>query len=221
MARDVKFATPVQTSIDFTTLALVTREMQFVDAAEDPFINGLIDEVRDDINRMTGRRWQKETVTEKIQAPVATQLLLTVRPVLSITSVVLNGTTVVNTDYSIQSAGSGLIYNERGWGGDRIEGAVDSFSLTPNRIAVRGPIFDLTVIYVAGFDMHPEATPNFPKGLQNVANMAVRHLFMNRRNDPLVQEHRHAKVSDSYVDISYDTWLSQALRGFVEKAKLL
>lgn len=216
MSRIIKVETP-NTDNDFTTLVKVKTELQVTDPGEDAFLNELIDEVKNDMLRATGRIWVKDTVVEQAQAPLSTTLLLSRRPIISIASIVTGGSTMDDSDYEIQDAEAGFVYNENGWGGNNTE-SWRLMNMSAPRETTRGPVFNITVTYDGGYDMYTD-TPTFPLGLQRIANMAVRHLFMNRRTDPTVQEHHNDQVSDSYLGIGYEQWLQMELKPFIEVMK--
>jgi len=67
------------------------------------------------IERYTGRKFARETVTETMPAFGSRRMLLSRRPIVSITHVKLSGTTQSSTSYSIEDADAGILWRANGW----------------------------------------------------------------------------------------------------------
>lgn len=98
------------------------------------------------IERFCDRRFRRETVVEKVGFPGGQLLLLERTPLVSISSIVVDGAALPEDSYSIQSAEQGSVYRESGWPWSAaVQDAAGPYQLpgTERRLA--------TVTYVGGY----------------------------------------------------------------------
>lgn len=183
--------TPPATSA-LTTLEAVKLKMRKSETADDPFFAAAIVQQSAVIarycNRVFGRAtWQDEFRPQRgiggegVRAAV-NPLVLTRVPLVSVTSVVetIAGTAttlVAGTDYEID-AGSLLP-------GD--EGASRLFRLNDNGNPRTWPAAQITVVYVAGYALPEDASPNLPPELQLAADRLVVMEYHGAGRDPMLR----------------------------------
>lgn len=100
-----------------TELETVKRELGITDNTSDKFLWDLIHQATDFIVTYCGRQFARETVTETKQAlyPQQPWMVLTRTPIISISGVSFNGSTVSSTTYTIEDPDAGLVFRETGW----------------------------------------------------------------------------------------------------------
>jgi hypothetical protein len=101
-----------------TTLATVKAELGIADAVttHDARIERLINAASDAIERHCGRQLSRATVTDERVKGFGTQHLLLARtPIVSVTSVELDDSTVDADSYYIESAEAGMLFAPDGW----------------------------------------------------------------------------------------------------------
>lgn len=104
------------TSADgLTTKEVVKTELSISSTSDDGFIDTLIAQASDMIAKHCGRIFHRVTVTETLPGTGTPSLLLTHTPVVSITSVTHDGSTVSSTAYTIEDAECGLLWNDSLW----------------------------------------------------------------------------------------------------------
>lgn len=98
-----------------TTLARVKAELGITDALKDALLEGWINDASEAIERRCGRKFQRAEVLEKLRGTGTQSLLLSRTPVVSVTSVEVDGTMLEDDDYEIDDGGAGILNRESGW----------------------------------------------------------------------------------------------------------
>lgn len=142
--------------LPLVSLADLKTYLNITSTTNDEELRQFILEATDIAERLTGRRLARQAVTETFTAR-GTSILLNV-PVVSITSVVEDGTTLAATDYQLHG-GSGIITRV-------VNGIPSNWSMTATQ--------NITITYVAG-----EASPNPTAGL--LVKELARHLWRTQR----------------------------------------
>ena len=165
---------------DATNLALidiaVVRTVLGIDGAgEDDALKGYIGRASDVIARHCKRTFALETVEETFRPDRCLgELILARYPVVEITSIVENGSTLAETDYEINKA-SGCI----------------------TRLYSDRPCYWSTlktvVTYSAGFDLPADA----PESLQQAALQLVKSFYLGADRDPLIRSESVTPMSSA------------------------
>jgi hypothetical protein len=101
-----------------TTLATANDELSLTadSGAQDARVERYIKAASEQIARYLGRDLYKQTVTDERHKTAGGQkLILRVTPVASITSVVVDGSTIDSDGYQLEHADSGIVHNYYGW----------------------------------------------------------------------------------------------------------
>lgn len=100
-----------------TTLATVKAELGLTGSAEnDSVLERLINAASDAAERYCRRSFSRATVTdERVKGFARPRLMLARTPVVSVTSITINGSTVDSAGYYIESAEAGIVYRKAGW----------------------------------------------------------------------------------------------------------
>ena len=149
---------------DLTTPGLVALELG-LDAGDTSLlarIEPLIAEVSDEIARSCGLPFglARQTYTETLAGHGDANLILSQRPVISITSISLNGTAVDTDDYVIVSAIGGQV-------------AALSGGYHGSRWGYTSGHPSYTVVYVAGYTLPGNASETLPPAIRRVATELV------------------------------------------------
>lgn len=67
------------------------------------------------IERYCGRTFYKRELVERLQPSGMNRLVLTVKPIASITNVVDDGTVISSSEYTIEDAAAGFLWRDAGW----------------------------------------------------------------------------------------------------------
>jgi len=99
-----------------TTLEAVKEEMGLCldETAEDPKLQRIIQRASDAIVARLSRPLARHTITELLPYRETTRQWLTVTPIVSLTSVKLNGATIPSTDYQLDRR-QGSVFRSGGW----------------------------------------------------------------------------------------------------------
>jgi hypothetical protein len=176
--------TSAATSHDLTTYGLVALELGLSDGdtSLQHKIGPLIPEVSSSISRFCGREFARQTYTETVAGHGSDTLLLTHGPVVSITSVSLNGTAITGSDYALVG---NAIY--------RLSGGL----FGPTWAYTYGyPTY--TVVYVAGYILPGNSGETLPPALRRIATKAVAHEHLNAGRDGTITSEKMGDLSVTY-----------------------
>jgi hypothetical protein len=176
---------------EFTSLNVVKDEMNITGSSDDAVLVQLIQESRDFIVRYCGREFARETVVETFDSRGGFNLMMSRTPVISITQITDDGSTVSSTKYSIDDADAGLVFNDNGWRNTQMYGQwIEPFPLLEGKR-------DWSVTYVSGYVMpgSTEAARTLPFDLERASIDIVKTKFYQRQDDPTIQSEKTGDAS--------------------------
>lgn len=187
-----------------TKLCLVGDIMDEMDVTheDEPTLDKMVQQASDAIVKYCERAFAKQTYSETVPGFGDNQLLLSVFPVVSVTSVMCAGLAV--TDFVLQEPDSGMLYRESGW--LWTTKSIGQMSLQP---APNGEEFSYTVVYVAGYDLPSELLPTLPGPVERAAIITVKDWFANRSRNLSIMK---MKTTDVAVEYRNDVIPPTALR---------
>lgn len=176
-----------------TSLAAVKRELEITTIADDKLLWDQIQQASDFIVRFTGRDFARERVTEKLPAKGAVKLLLERVPIVTLHSVMFDGSTISSTSYEIDNADAGILFRKIGW---------TTTQLFTHHI-VEHPLGDgrrdWEFDYTAGY-LTPGSTAgpsNLPGDVERACIDLVKISHLRRSDDPGIQSQRTGDASES------------------------
>lgn len=180
-----------------TTLDRVKRDLNTTAIADDKLLDDLIQHASDYIVSYTGRKFAKETVVEKLPASGGAHMLLSRTPVVSITGVSHDGTTISSTSYVLEDEKAGLIFRETGWADTAIY--VSEITRRPSRFGRK----DWQFTYIGGYDL-PGSTSGqtLPGDLERACIELVKNWYLNRDKDQNLQVQRIGDTSETRFTFS-------------------
>jgi len=188
----------------FTTLADVKAALGITVTTFDVEIARLIESVSSLIENVTGKVWAADRVRERVAGHGDLYLMLDRRPILSVDSVTLDGSTIAPSAYLI-NAEAGALFNANGW---RYTGLYGGLAELP----MPGSGAPLYVVEYTGGHIMPGtmdgATPvasTLPKALQDIAIRGI-HLYLapklagdGETRDPTIKAERLGDASITYA----------------------
>lgn len=191
---------------DLTQLDTVKDELQLSTTAtsDDDFIEQLIDEASDFIATWTGRTFGKATYIETLDANGGLFLMLAKTPVVSISLVTDDGTTISSTTYEIDDADAGILFRETGWRSTQLSfHNIEAFPLHEGKR-------DWSVTYVAGWDTPGStATRTLPYDVERACIDIVKTNYLRRHEDTRI---RHQSVDETFEILVKESLTPSALR---------
>jgi len=181
---------------EFTTLNVVKNEMNITGSSVDALLVDGIRQSRDIITRFTGREFARETIQETMDSAGGLKLVVSRTPLISITQITDDGTTISSTLYSIDDSDAGIIFKETGWKNTQMAGQnVVQFPLHEGKR-------DWSVTYIAGYIMpgSTEGAVTLPYDLERASIDIIKTFYFQASNDPTFKSE---KVGDaSYTRFS-------------------
>jgi hypothetical protein len=135
------------------TLDYVKSRLGIVSTSSDEILEGFIDEASQIIVDYLDTDLVKQTYTETVAGTGGTKMVLSRSPIVSISSITLDGTAV--TDYSVMNARAGILYRESGW-----TLKAQSFSRLTYDPFVNYEEADWTIVYDAGYTLPAGVAPS-------------------------------------------------------------
>ena len=178
-----------------TTLTRVKSELGISSTTDDSLLLDNIKEATDIIESYTNRKFARVTLTETLPGSGRNELVLTRTPVVSVSAITDDGTTVSSTKYTIDNPDAGILYREDGWRDTRLWAHnVEDFPLNT------GGKREWSVTYVGGY-VTPGATNsterNLPYDIERAAIELVKVRYLRRKEDPLIQSQRTGDASET------------------------
>lgn len=196
-----------------TTRATVKTELGLTGTADDALIDSFIQQVSDAIATYCGRVFPRQTYQETVAGYGDPILMLSRTPIVSVSSVSLSGDVI--TDYTIEDAGAGFLYRERGW----IWTAGVGWQLT-DYVIPRSEAPKFTVTYIAGYYLPSAgANRNLPHDIEKAAIESVKAAYKARKRDPNVAEKKVGDLSIKWVAGSESGFLPVSALGRLEPWK--
>ncbi len=162
------------------------------DLTKDSLLESLVNAVSERIEKYCSRHFEKATYTEYHRGHERQRLLLNQYPIVSVTSVELNGSVLASTEYEIEDADAGILFRETGWPWKGYNvGLVGEPGVSTRNIKV---------VYVAGYVLPKDATADNPRTLPYDLEQAcisfVAHLYGGKEGAGKVSEQQGAVRTD-------------------------
>lgn len=166
---------------ELTLLATVKDELGLTgNNTYDTLLTSLIQAASAAIEDHCQRVFAKQTYTETVAGFGSTSLLLSMVPVLAVTSITgPNGELVDATSYVIEDPEAGIIWRNSGW----VWTAQEAQGIS--RLPVPGSEQrDYSVVYQAGYLLPDQVLPTLPANVERAAIQTVKAWFKRRNDDP-------------------------------------
>jgi hypothetical protein len=115
-------------------LADLKAILGITDGANDALLGNIIQRGSDAIVRFCNRVFAQRTVAETLPGPGGQLLKLKFAPIVTLTSITLDGETVDSDSYTLTEPEAGMVYREAGW-------------------SYTGHAYDYTAIYAHGYNL--------------------------------------------------------------------
>lgn len=183
-------------TIAFTMVATALDELGLSGSSYDTRLERYILQNSAAIERYCDRSFRKGSRVETLRGTNTPRLVLDATPLVSITSIAVDGTTIAAADYEIEDADAGIVFNEAGW--LRYDYAVPN-SIARDRIAGTAKA-DTVVTYVGGYVLPNDSTGtrNLPYEIEQACLMGVVAAFRQRGQDRNVGSKATGDASISY-----------------------
>ena len=189
--------TTAASATDLTELATVKIELDKSDADDDAVLVRDIAQASDFIRKYTGRKFERETITETLPGTGHVALYLSRTPIVTLTSVTVNNVLSPSDEYTLNDAEIGEIIRHD-----------DADTPSPRAWPVSGRLIsglsqyiqdgsfsnNISVVYVAGYLLPCEDDTTLPFDIERAAIEIVKYYFERRKGDPAV---RFEKIGDS------------------------
>lgn len=115
-------------STDLTLLATIKTELGITVATDDGFIGTLISAASDAIRSYCNRQFAREVLSEGVASYARSTVLVSIRPLVAIAQITIDGAVVDPTQYYIENDKIGRIQNPSGWPNTMMYGFPAGFS---------------------------------------------------------------------------------------------
>lgn len=198
------------TDTNLTQVATVKTELGTTGSSDDAFFAQLISEASDFIDSHTGRTLARQTYVETMGSNGGLKLMTSHTPLVSISSITDDGTSVSSTKYEIDSAEAGFIWKEDGWRSTQLSvHYIESFRLHEGKR-------DWSVTYAAGYVMPGEgestastASRTLPYDLERACIDIVKTSYLRRYEDSRI---KHQSVDETFEILTDEALSPSALR---------
>lgn len=182
--------------VALTTLANAKDELGLTDSSQDDRVERYILQASSACQGFTDRDFRKESTVERLQGSGTRRLVLSRTPVVSITSVVIDGETIDASEYEIEDAAAGVLYRESGW--PRIDAVVVG-SIARDAIAGTAKR-DVVVTYTGGYVLPNDSpgTRDLPQDVEAACILTVVSMYRGRGRDRAVASKGTGDASVSY-----------------------
>ena len=175
---------------NLTELETVKEELGITDNSKDVLLARYMAEASEQIVSITNREFARQTWKETIPGFGRANLLLALAPIVSITSVKIDDSTV--TDYVIKDAKAGILYRSIGWPWSAQRSIHLNLNPEPNS---EEPVIE--VQYSGGYLMPGDVSRNFPGDLESAAIEMVKIKYHSKDNNPTLANIRVGDYSES------------------------
>ena len=192
---------------DLTELSSIKNELDITNADDDVVLARFIEQASDFIRTYTGRKFERETITETLPGTGFIDLYLSRTPIVSITSVTLNNVLVASDEYTIDDEDVGKVIRHDD--GSPPSAKVWPLSSRPisglSQLPQAGSYANnISIVYVSGYLLPCETGTTLPKDIERAAMELVKLFFKRRKDDPSV---RYEKIGDSAQSIEVSNQL--------------
>jgi len=203
-----------------TTIAACEEALGIVAGSENTYLTRLIESASARIKSYCGRTFYREDdIVESVSGYGTTKLLVSRTPILDITSITYDGSTVNSADYKTLVAESGIIYNPAGWYWSTSQ--VQNIARDPFPGA-EDPLFEVT--YDGGWvtpnqvDLTSFVTRTLPFDIEQACIELVVLKYRGKGRDPNVTAERLLTGSQTYRD---GEDLPESIRSVLDSYKFL
>jgi Phage gp6-like head-tail connector protein len=149
-------------------LADLKALLGITDGANDALLGNIIQRGSDAIARFCNRVFAQRTIIETLPGPGGQLLKLKFSPIVTLTSITLDGETVDSSTYTLTEPEAGIVFREAGW-------------------AYTGHKYSYTATYVHGYNL-PDmtGTDTLPYDIQQAALELCKGMWLARQRDPAV-----------------------------------
>jgi hypothetical protein len=149
-------------------LADLKALLGITDSANDALLGNIIQRGSDAIARFCNRVFAQRTVIETLPGPGGQLLKLKFSPIITLTSIALDGETVDSDTYTLTEPDAGIVFCESCW-------------------AYTGHKYSYAATYTHGYNL-PEMTGNdtIPPDIQQAALELCKGMWLARQRDPTV-----------------------------------
>lgn len=190
--------TAAATSYDLTVKATVKTELGISGNGDDALIDVLISQASAVIRAACNREFARETVQETLKASGKSLLMMTRTPIISVTSIALDGVTVDSSDYSVDEPGAGLIFSSCGW-----QETAKKLSGIGQLPVGNSRAYLYTVIYVAGYILPGmSGTRDLPADIERACIDLVKAYYLGRDRDPTIESESVPDVGSVKYNVS-------------------
>lgn len=180
-------------STDLTTLEQVLKELPSAKNEDHENIQDMIEQASDAILTECNRPFARATYIETVKGYGHPQLLLSRRPIVSVTTIVHNSTPIV--DYTIEDPDASILFRPSGWTWTAGVG----WNLT-NWIVPGSEEPQFTVTYIAGYLLPRDDNRNLPKDIERACIETVKTWFISRDRDPSLAENSTQSTTRRYFE---------------------
>lgn len=184
--------TPAE-SFDLTVLEKLKLDLDLLDDSEDKQLARFITSASRLVATFIGRTLAKQTYTERTQGYGTLELMLTHTPILSLSSVYINGELVI--DAEISNPDSGLLYRENGWRWNTDNYSGLSMQPMPGREHPK-----IKVTYEAGYVLpsFQEDEDTLPPDIEEACVIAAKDLYLAKETYTGISQEKVGDISVSY-----------------------
>lgn len=199
--------------IELTTLQIVKAELGETESLNNGLIIGFIQQASSLIESHTNRTFRRETITEKIGSYGSQILILERTPIVSISEIKFNGTTIGSTTYVIEDAEAGFLYREIGWTNTRI------WTSHITAIPTRHTRHDWEIDYTAGYILpgSTEGASTLPKDIERACIDLSKSWFLGKDENPNVKSERTGDASETRYDVSKSFGMPPAITSILSR----
>jgi hypothetical protein len=182
--------------VALTTLANAKDELGITDSTQDDRLERYILQASSAIEGYCDRAFRKTSQVETLQASGTRRIVLARTPLASLTSIVVDETTVDADEYEIEDASAGIVYRERGW---PRRDAVVPWSISHDAIAGTAKR-DVVVTYTGGYVLPNDSTGtrDLPFDVEAACLLTVVSIYRGRGRDRAVSSKGTGDASVSY-----------------------
>src|SRR3990167_69246 len=193
-------ASPYVADNRLTTVDAVAQELDISSTGSSAFINNLIKRASFAIEKYVDRRFQQVNLTETLQANGSHSLVLSRRPIRSVTQVLFNGSTISSTTYEIDHREAGILFRPNGWTSTLYR--YHNIEPISTNVCER----DWSIQYTAGYILpnsigYDSSTAQLPDDVEAACISTVKSWYLDRSHNPRVKSEEIGDAAETSFDI--------------------
>ena len=183
-------------TVKLTSLEFIKEELGITDQDSDLQLRRFIDQASSFIPSYTNRVFCRETVTETLGANGDAVLILERTPIVTISAISFDGTTIGSTTFSIEDSDAGFLFRDIGWQDTQIWRS--NITLQPTHRFKK----NWSVSYTAGYICHDstQGDQNLPTDIERAATDLVKSWYLSKEQDSNVKRERTGDASETRFD---------------------